>query len=152
MLLNLLNPELYNSFKQRKAINPIQDKDENWPIVDRNDKVWVNIGKVNIKDYFNSSKNDLVHDRITDKYRIGDQVVLAVDPHFKNDIFIIALNGKVLGLLPDEGEFTTQVRRRIEENFAVYAEISDYSLFKSGKLKCEIIIVYYETYFDKRKW
>lgn len=146
--MRLCAPELYDAYKN-KLKNLLKADSGDYPATDRDGNPWANIGLVTIKDFSGSTRNALTQERIMQKYCIGDPLLLVPYPGCKNEVVIITLHGKQLGLLPDEGEFTDVVCRRLDENYDVFAQIYNYEVLHNGQLSCEIRIVYYVTPYDK---
>ena len=142
------SPEVYAGYKN-KLKSLLKANISDYPDTDHKGNPMANIGLVTVEDFFNRSRNMLVQENLMQKYCIGDPLLLVPNLNCEKQVLIITRQGRILGFLPDEGEFTDSVRKRLDESYDVFAQILKYELLHNGRLTCEIRIVYYVTPFDK---
>jgi hypothetical protein len=145
--MRTLTPELYTGFKE-KLNSRLEAELGDYPCTDRLGNPVANIGVVSIKDFYFTSRNESKQDRFMRKYHLGMPVLLVLDPINKVDVHLLTTRGKQLGLLPDEGEFTERIHKRLLEDYEVFAQIFNYKQLLDYHLSCEIRIVCYVTPFD----
>ncbi len=146
--LALTSRKQYKEFRKCRdnLVSPFSDGD--YPTADRSGNAIANIGVVSIMDYFCRTCNIINQERIKRNICISDQLVLVPVRDGINEIREIAiftLFGKRIGRLPDDGEFTDAVRRRLIDNHDIFAQVFNYYLLHNGRLNCDIRIVYYEV-------